>query len=307
MTVEKRSGIRIIAISLITGLMPQIVMGTPRPFYQQYKMIQEIAMEASTPGKKSKVVAELMGIVQEEKDVHLRQFAAEKLGELEAVEAKDMLKALAETLEWGDSTRRIKWTAFLAYWQIKVAEQSSKEEQIQLLVQALHEKFDGLIASNVQMWAANELANRGVEKALPEIIKSIRYRNPTERGEEQIRLCTTKIKLLTTTASRQEALTEALVIEDSTQYQRLKRWAIKELEKLNTQESRYILIGYALELQSRCYDNNGKWIVSKGDRMGAYAGEFYRTIIKILKKADMTNAEIKATTLQPDKLFITAP
>lgn len=96
-------------------------------------------------------------------------------------------------------------------------------------------------------------------------------------------------------------------MEDSTQYQRLKRWAVKELGKINTQESRYILIGYALDLQSRCYDNNGKWTVSKDDRMGAYAGEFYRDIIKILKKADMTDDEIKATALRPDKFFITAP
>lgn len=218
MVVKKRSNLQIIIISLITGFMLQIVMGTPRPFYQQYKFVREIATDTNTPARRAQVVTELMGIVQTEQDVHLRQFAAEKLGELEAVEAKDMLKSFAESLEWNDSTRQIKWTAFLAYWQIKVAEQPSEDGQIQLLMQALHEKFDGLIASNVQKWAAEELANRGVEKALPEIIKSIRYRNPTERGEEQIRLCSTKIKLLTTNTNRQEALTEALAIEDSTQY-----------------------------------------------------------------------------------------
>jgi len=305
MLVEKRSGIQIMVMSLITGLLPHIVMGTPRPFSQQYKFIQEIASDTSTPARKAQVVTKLMGIVQTEQDVHLRQFAADKLGELGAVEAKNMLKAFVETLEWNDSTRQLKWTTFHAYWQIKVAEQSSEEDQAQLLMQALHEKFDGLIASNVQMWAANELANRGVEKALPEIIKSIRYRNPTERGEEQIQLCTTKIKLLTTNTSRQEALTEALVMEDSTQYQQLKGWAVKELGKLNTQESRYILVNYALDLQNRCYDNNGNWTVSKDDRIGAYAGEFYYDIIKILKKADMTDEEIQATGLRPDKFFIT--
>ena len=93
MSTKKNNAIRIVITSLLIGLVPQIVKGTPRPFFEQYKMIQEIATDTSTPSRKAKVVAELMGIVQKEQDVHLRQFAAEKLGELEAVEAKDMLKA----------------------------------------------------------------------------------------------------------------------------------------------------------------------------------------------------------------------
>ena len=128
--------------------------------------------------------------------------------------------------------------------------------------------------------------------------------NPTERGEEHIRLCKTKIELLSTSKSRLEALTKALATKDFTRYQRLKRWAVKELGKLKTQESRLILIGYALELQSKYYDENGKWIGQKGDRLVVYAGEFYHSIIKILENSGMTVAEVKATGLRPDKFFI---
>lgn len=304
MSRNKISVIRIIILSAMLGLLPQLVMGTPPPFYQEYNMIEEIAKDTSTPEKKAKVVAELIGIVKDKgKDIHLRQFAAAKLGELGAVEAKDMLKALAESLKWNDSTRYLKGAVTLAYWKIKVAEEPNEPAQERLLIKLLRggpPPYAGVVAS----WAVDELANRGVEKALPAIIKSIRHMNPTERGEEHIRLCKTKIELLNTSASRHEALTKALLMEDPTQYQRLRSWAIKELGKLKTEESRTILMYYALELQNKCYDKDDKWIGQKGDRLAAYAGEFYHTIIKILKKTGITDAEIKATGLRPDKFFI---
>ena len=127
--------------------------------------------------------------------------------------------------------------------------------------------------------------------------------DPTERGEERIWLCRTKILLLSTIKSRQEALTAALLMEDQTQYQKLKRWAIKELGKLGTEESRSTLIAFAIELQSKYYDENGKCLIRAGDRLGVNAGEFYRTIVKMLKRSDMSDSEIRETGLQPDKYF----
>ncbi|GAI79255.1 unnamed protein product, partial [marine sediment metagenome] len=74
--------------------------------------------------------------------------------------------------------------------------------------------------------------------------------------------------------------------------------------KLRTEESRTTLMYYALELQSKYYDKNGKWIGQKGDRLGLYADEFYHTIIKILKNSGITDSEIRAVGLRPDKFFI---
>ena len=90
---------------------------------------------------------------------------------------------------------------------------------------------------------------------------------------------------------------------DSNQYQLIKKWAIEELGKLKTDESLWTLINYALELQSKFYDDNHKWIGRRGDPEASNSREFYRTIIKILKKADMTDAEIKATGLRPNEFF----
>jgi hypothetical protein len=283
-------------------LFPQLAVGVKIP---EYEAIEKITKDIRTQEKLTAAIAELSAIVKDSgQKMLLRHFAAKKLGELEAVEAKDMLKSLAESLEWNDSTRGLKWTTFKSYWQIKVTEEPNEVKQVELLKNALQERFEGLIASNVQSWAADELANRGVKEALPEIINSIRHRNSTERGEEQIRLCKIKIQMLNASPTRYEALTKALVMKDSNQYQWLKRWAIKELGKLRTDQSRWTLINYALELQNKYYDDNGKWIGRREDLEASNAHPFYSSIIKILKKADMTDAEIKATGLRPDKFFI---
>ena len=119
-------------------------------------------------------------------------------------------------------------------------------------------------------------------------------------------MCRTKIELLSTIKSRQEALTASLLMDDQTQYQWLKRWAIKELGKLGTEESRSTLIAFAIELQSKYYDENGKRIKrKKGDLLGLRAPLLYRNIVSILKKSDMTDSEIEASGLQIDKYFRT--
>ena len=164
MSEKGKKQVEVFIISLIIMLIPHAVTASPPPFYQQRKIVEEIAKDTSTSEKKAKVVAELMDIVHKEKDVHLRQFAAEKLGELGAIEAKDMLKTLAENLEWTDSTRYLKGAVVLAYWQIRVAEEPTKEAQEELLIKRLR-GGPPPNASVVTSWAADELANRGVKKS----------------------------------------------------------------------------------------------------------------------------------------------
>ena len=297
-----------IAIALTATLMVETVIARPRPHYGYYMKIQQIASDVSTPEKRAQAITELMGIVQNTmNNIHLRQFAAEKLGELRAIASRNVLKTLANSLEWTDSTRYLKRSVTLAYWQIRVAEEPTREAQEQLLIKLLWGKnHPPPHADVVPWWAADELANRGVQEALPEIVKSIRYRDPSERGEEQIRLCTAKIELLTTSASRQDAFTQGLAMEDFTQRQQLRRWAINELGNLATEESRSILIAYALELQNKYYDENGMRIKLERDRFG-YAGEFYRRIIEILKDGGMSESDMIGIGLRPDRFFVVAP
>lgn len=299
------NGLRMITVTLMTALMPQLVVSSPPPFYHQQQMIEEIAKDISTAEKKAKVVGELTAIVKDHTgDVHLREFAAEKLGELGAIEAKDMLKGLAESLEWTDATRQLKRASTLAYWQTRVAEEPNAVTQEELLI-TLVKGGPPPHADVVPSWAVDELANRGVQRALPDIIKRIRSIFSGNDAETWIWLCRTKIRLLSTSKTREDALIEALLaVEDTTWELRLKSWAIKELGKLKTPESRAILIAYALELQKKYYDENGRRIGEDEDRLASYAPMFYNIIIRILRDKGMTDSDIRATGLQPGKLFI---
>jgi len=304
----RRTKLFCIVTCAVMLLMTRTICARPMGHYGYWKMVEDIAREASTPEKKDQVAARLLGIVQDTTaHIYLRKAAVEKLGDLGSPAAKDMLKNLSENLPWTDSTRPLKRAAFLAYWRISVAEQSKHEDQVAILMKALHAKLGTIIASNVQIWAADELANRGIKEALPEIIKSVRYRNPTERGEEQIRLCTTKIELITTSANREEALTRALAMKDFTQEQELRKWAIQELGKLGTQDSQSVLVGFALDLQNRYYDKDGKRVHQDEDRLDVYAPLLYNTIVDLLRDSGLSDTQIKGTGVQHDKFFILAP
>jgi hypothetical protein len=307
---KTKNAIEIVMLGLIIGLTPEIVMGSAPPFYEQHKLVQEIAKDTSTPEKKAKVVVELSDIVEDKTgEIHLRQFAAEKLGEIQAIEAKDMLKTLAEELDWSDENRQLKRVTTLAYWKIRVAVEPNAPTQQAMLTKLLFgETSPPPHADVVPSWAADELANRGVKEALPLITKSIKSRLTGERADLRIWLCQTKIELLTTNASRYDALATALVtMDDRTPYGTLKKWAIEELGKeKEPDDGRWVLLAYALDLQKKCYDGNGKWKLSRTDPLARNATDFYKTIIKILKDSGMSDMTIKAMGLRQDKYFISA-
>ena len=295
----------IVTINLIILLLPQVVMASAKRFHQQHKTVQEISKDINTPEKKAAAVAKLINIVKSEKvDVPLKEFAAKKLGQLHAVEAKELLKSLAVSLEQNDSTRQLKSITSLAYWQIRVTQEPTKELQNELRIKLLR-GYEPPYADVVESWAIDELSNRGVKSALPDIIKTIKSHVSGKSADAQIKLCTTKIDLLTNNLTRHEALYKALVMEDNTdQGQQLKKWAIEELGKLDSAESRQILINFAKELENKYIDSSGERIRPKGDWLGREATYLYRSIIKILKCEGFSNDKIKAKGLKPDKVFL---
>jgi hypothetical protein len=296
----------VIIVSVMLGAHVEVTSGDRVP---EYELITEMVRDVATVEGRSTAIAELMAVVKDSNEnMMVREIAAGKLGELEAVEARDMLETLAEELTWGDRTRELKRACSLSYWQIRVAEEPNAVEQEELLMNLLWgKKHPPPHADVTARWAADELANRGVERALPEIIKSARYRNPGERAEKEIWLCKTKIDLLSASKSRLEALSKALAVDDITEDQWLTRWAVNELAKLESQESGAVLLAHALLLQSKYYDDEGRWKGRKADRAALYAPEFYSSIINTLKNSGMAESELKAKGLRPDKFFIPAP
>lgn len=274
------------------------------PSYWQ-QQIDEIVGEISTPQERAAAIIKLIAIVSDETQAeNLRYYAAYALGELGAVEAQDVLLDLADGLQWNDADRRLRWAFFNAHWMIKVASAPDEDAQIQLLIEALDQRFDGIIADGLRRWAADELANRGAVQALPAITAAIRNRGSGERGEEEIRLCTAKMAVLNANETRQEALVVALAMRDPFEHRDLNRWAIAELGALGTERSLDILIAYALSLQRYCYDADGRWIAVKGDPLVRQAHTMYGEIITILREHGMTEADIEAMGLDPRRYFV---
>ena len=320
MSNQTNKKIIVLLISLITISFINISIASVRPFNEQQQIIDKISEDINTPSKRNKAIQELLDIVnditvvklisfkdlklQDQDNVQLRQSAVEKLVELKAIEAKDILKNIADQLRWHKfSELHLKWTLFEAYWKIQFYEKQTKEEQIELLLSALDAKYDEMTATCVNLWAADELANMGVESALHKIITLIKNSyGSSHLGEQRILICTTKIKLLTKNKNRFNALNEALQMEDPTQEQELKKWAIIELGKLNTEESRSALIAYALYLQKQYYDEKGNLIQDKVSTMN-HAAESYNRIIKILGSSNMADSEMEAIGLKPDIFF----
>jgi len=285
--------------------------GTPVAFDEERSYIEGIAREAGTASKRSQAISQLIEIVERphenDAELHLRQFAAEELGELEASEAKQMLKDLALSLEWKDPYVYLKQSATLAYWQIVVAEQDGQQTQEDLLVSLLSNSAPEPRADAVWVWAVDELANRGVARAVPAIAECIERRigASSRRAEYEIWLCRTKVDLLQSSATRHSALAKALATRDPGQYQKLKSWAIEELGELDTSRSRMTLVNFALGLQETYYDAEGRMIeVDKAaDPLQGQAGDLYNCAIGILRDAGITGEELKAVGLDPRKFF----
>ncbi|MHC4478940.1 MAG: hypothetical protein ACYTEL_25210 [Planctomycetota bacterium] len=275
----------------------------------QYEVIEDITQDVGTREGRAAAIAELISIVNDSKrDVQLRELAARKLGELGAVEAKDVVGAVALELEWTDATRGLKSACTLSFWQLRVAEDPNRRSQNNLLIKLLSGRdVPPPHAGIVRWWVEDELASRGVKEALPEIIKSIEGRVSGKRAERRIWLCRTKIEFVSTSSTRLEALKRALEMEDITPDQWLTRCPVQEMGKLGTEQSRAELKEYALDLQNRYYDEKGKRKGPRREPAARHADEFYRTAIRILRKSGMTDEEIKASGLRPDKYFFPAP
>jgi len=294
---SKRKQNLIVAVSLIMLLMPQTVMAM-KVFNPDRETIREITKGINTPEKKLTAVGKLISIVKDEKGgIRLRRLAAEKLGQLRAVEAEETLKTLVDNFEWGISKEQsdLNRVIHLSYWQIKVSREPDIELQNNMLIE---------LVGVIPFWPIDELSNRGVKKALPKIIEGINSGLSGRRAELRIKLCTTKIELLTNNFTRHEALYKALKMEDTDdQYQRLKKWATEELGKLDSDESRKILISFAKELENKYIDSRGNRIKVKGDYLRLRDGSMYRYIIKILKCYGFSDDKIKDHGLNPKKNF----
>jgi hypothetical protein len=188
---------------------------SPPPFFEETQAVEQLEEKArSAPETRAEVITELMKMVGDATQIpEVRMAAAEALGNLKATEAKGMLNSLASSLDMKlEENRLLHSPIAAAYWKIIVAEQPDEAAQEELLMALLSPHALPPQSPLVWSWAIDELANRGVERALPRMLECIDRRlGENKQAEYEKWLCETKVKLLASNSERRIALEKALV------------------------------------------------------------------------------------------------
>lgn len=303
-----RTHLIVLAVLLPGGILVPALKARPLSFVKQRETVRAIVYGADSRAQRSQAINVLTRIVADDRqDKWLRTFAAEGLGELGAVEAESLLGELADRLRWTESERRLKSAARLGEWQIKVAKETDAAKKIQLLKEALTDHFDGLIEWRVQDWAGSELVNMGIKEAMPEVIESVKRREPPERAGEIIRSLQAQVDILSRYSERIEALTYALASPNTDSQYKIKMWAVTELAALRTQESVNTLVTYALALQGQYYDEDGGQRLLMDDPLSRHARRVYDEIILVLTAKGIDRSGMNRMGLYPQRFFRVVP
>jgi hypothetical protein len=119
---------------------------------------------------------------------------------------------------------------------------SNPLQQIEFLEKPTEEK------SAVQAWAVEQLCDRGSLPSLPVIQKSIRSRDSSQRGEDDILFCEARIQVIRSNSDRVKALGTILQTGQGRPSERLMFWAINQLILQHSPDADLVLDGYASQI-----------------------------------------------------------
>jgi len=288
--------------------------------------IKALERQILSPSDNANGTAQLIRVLQDAlTDRKLTYFAIETAGRLKLKEAEPALSAL--NLEWGamfdprkempDGLGGLYSATCLALWQIHISSLADADSQEQELLTVLNSKggevpVAGLprVLGRVDLWAAEELANRGAARALDAMRRMAHKRwgvGHPQRYQEFVGLCEKKIELLSQAPDRFIALAGALTVtNDGFDGYPLKSWAVEELGALKSEEARQALVSYGLALQ-RASENGFEAEAEDKDEARFEASYVYPKIIEMLQMYyGMSGAQVRTTGLRPDAYFMMA-
>lgn len=213
---------------------PTVRAETAPPFEEQRIKIERIWEDAITPEAKDRAASELLRIVINKKaDIHLREFAARKLGEVGDANSMETLSELGSSIDWSDDYRRqLKKESILAYHKIRYSNQPTTEAAVKSLI-------DSLVNPVADEWAIEQLVLRGEEGAIPQIIERINCARSGEEAKQAIQLLKAKFKVMNDPEGAAAALEEVIKSFHSSlkslspeNQTRLKDWALDTKERL---------------------------------------------------------------------------
>lgn len=248
------------------------------------KKIDRLYLAAQSIETRSEAIKGLKAFIEDKKlPENIRRYAINKLGDLNLEELEDYLLNIA-TKKGGPDDKQMPWdSAYLAYWKIRTNREADPEKQITILIEGLQAP-----AFSVQSWVSDELCSRGVQRAFPAIVKSIKKRFAEPDGE--ISTCRKQLDLLADHPTRFAALADGLKEgEPSGSSNKLKLWAIKELAMMKKEEANKELADYAFYLQ----DSGAKLFKSGHQELQAYY-TIHSTIVYFLRENGWSGKQLQS-------------
>jgi hypothetical protein len=178
----------------------------------------------------------------------VRAYALRKIGETGLAEAVDFLSKLTPAAFGEDVVQQIWPSAQIALQEAKLNQIPDRQAKSDFLEQTIQTSFDAMSNGAVHGWAENELCNAGTLTSLPVIQESIRNRDPSSRGEEEVQFCEARIEVIRRSPNRIAALATALRVAEEPQDEKLVRWAFYQLADMNLASADAELERFAAEI-----------------------------------------------------------
>lgn len=164
----------------------------------------------------------------------VRAYALRKIGEANTHEALDFLQNLKQADLAPDSGLQVWPAAQVALRNALLNKIVDPHSKIEFLEATLTEPHDAISNSAIGHWAVEQLCDRGSMGSIPAIQRSLRYMWTGARGEEEIAYCEARIQILSSNPDRAKALGSILRMDNAEVSDRLTRWAIFQLDSMNS-------------------------------------------------------------------------
>ncbi len=166
-------------------------------------------------------------------DTSNRCYALDQIGETGAPEAVEFLAQRTREDFEPDTTGSMWPAAQVALRVARLRGIADPQAQVQFIEQALASQLpDG--RSRIALWAIDELCDRGVLTSMANIQHTLKSMWPGKHGEDELRFCETRIRVVNSNPDRVQALGSVLSTDASLADERLILWAIDQLQAMHS-------------------------------------------------------------------------
>jgi hypothetical protein len=188
--------------------------------------------------------------IQQLKDPAVRAHALYRIGGTGLPGAVAFLARLKPGDLGQDASGQIDVAIALSYRQALLAQEKDPQHRVDFLKAALRERSIRVANGAITLWAIDQLCDDGQMTSLPEIRIAFRALYSGSYGEDEIRFCEARIRILNNDPDRGQALATVLRLSSVREDLPLIEWATRQLELLHSPVADRTLAQFAAEIDS---------------------------------------------------------